>query len=139
MIETAQDSATILLPLGAVLLASLGLEALGRRTRLPRVTLLILFGFLAGPAVLGWIPDQSARWYPLGEAISNKQITALSAPACRLSKHLCSLSRRLKVYHLVEQCIPAKPGDVPNDCPAKPGARSPSSVRSHTLHQHRQN
>tara|TARA_B100001540_G_scaffold240238_1_gene214843 strand:- start:2585 stop:3775 length:1191 start_codon:yes stop_codon:yes gene_type:complete len=65
VIETAQDSATILLPLGAVLLASLGLEALGRRTRLPRVTLLILFGFLAGPAVLGWIPDQSARWYPL--------------------------------------------------------------------------
>ena len=59
------DSAAILMPLGAVLLASLGLEALGRRTRLPRVTLLILFGFIAGPQALGLIPAHSNTWYPL--------------------------------------------------------------------------
>ena len=61
----AIDSAAILIPLGAVLLASLGLEALGRRTKLPRVTLLILFGIVAGPEALGLIPEQSSSWYPL--------------------------------------------------------------------------
>lgn len=60
-----QDSAHILIPLGAVLLASLALDALGRRTKLPRVTLLILFGFLVGPGGLGWIPAAVERWYPL--------------------------------------------------------------------------
>ena len=53
-----------------------------------------------------------------------------------LSKIGCSLSRRLKVYHLVEQCIPAKPGEEPDDRPAKPGARSASSVRLHSLYEH---
>ena len=58
-------SAAVLIPLGALLLVGLGLEALGRRTRLPRVTLLILFGVVAGPAALGLIPAHSNTWYPL--------------------------------------------------------------------------
>ena len=59
------ESASILIPLGSILLASFGLEALGRRTRLPRVSLLILFGFIAGPQGLGWIPEQIEQWYSL--------------------------------------------------------------------------
>lgn len=54
-----------LLPLGAVLLASLALEAIGRRTRLPRVTLLILFGVVAGPGGLGWVTPEVQASYPL--------------------------------------------------------------------------
>jgi NhaP-type Na+/H+ or K+/H+ antiporter len=59
------ENAHILIPLGALLLVSIALEALGRRTRLPRVTLLILFGFVAGPGGLGWIPESVEQWYPL--------------------------------------------------------------------------
>ncbi|MEH6548758.1 MAG: cation:proton antiporter [Pseudomonadales bacterium] len=59
------DSANVLIPLGSVLLASFALEAIGRRTRLPRVSLLILFGFIAGPGGLGWIPVQVEQWYSL--------------------------------------------------------------------------
>lgn len=55
----------MLLPLGGVLLASLALESIGRRTRLPRVTLLILFGIAVGPAGLQWLPENFEQWYPL--------------------------------------------------------------------------
>jgi Kef-type K+ transport system membrane component KefB len=40
-------------------------DLLGRRTPLPRVTLLILFGFLIGPSVLGLLPAESRDWFPL--------------------------------------------------------------------------
>jgi len=51
------ESATrILLALGLLLLAGLGIDALGKRTALPRATLLVLFGLLAGPALLDLIP-----------------------------------------------------------------------------------
>jgi NhaP-type Na+/H+ or K+/H+ antiporter len=56
---------SMLLPLGGVLLASLALESIGRRTRLPRVTLLILFGIAVGPAGLQWLPEDFEQWYPL--------------------------------------------------------------------------
>ena len=59
------ETTLVLITIGLVLLASLALEALGRRTRLPRVTLLILFGLLMGPAGLGLIPCESETWYPL--------------------------------------------------------------------------
>ncbi len=60
-----ESHAAALLPLGAVLLFSLALEAVGRRTRLPRVSLLILFGILAGPGGLGWVSEDLQAWYPL--------------------------------------------------------------------------
>lgn len=59
------DNAAIFIHFGIVLLAGLLAESIGRRTRLPRVTLLILLGVIAGPAVLGWIPTDAERWYPL--------------------------------------------------------------------------
>ena len=51
------------LTLGALFLAGFGLDALGKRTRLPRVTLLLVLGFAVGPAALDWLPD--TRWFPL--------------------------------------------------------------------------
>lgn len=59
-----QDS-RILITLGALLLAGLALDALGRRTRLPRVTLLVTFGILIGPSVFNLIPVAANGWYPL--------------------------------------------------------------------------
>ena len=37
----------------------------GRHTPLPRVTLLLLAGFLIGPAVLDWLPQFAISWFPL--------------------------------------------------------------------------
>ncbi len=46
-----------LLSLGCILLLGLATDALGRRTFLPRVTLLVLFGLLVGPEILDLVPS----------------------------------------------------------------------------------
>ena len=46
----------VLITLGGLFLIGLATDELGRRTRLPRVTLLILFGVLIGPAGLDILP-----------------------------------------------------------------------------------
>ena len=49
-----------LIVLGALLLVALAGEAVGRHTRVPRISLLVFIGFLLGPAVFGFIdPRQS--------------------------------------------------------------------------------
>lgn len=49
-----------LIVLGALLLVALAGEALGRHTRVPRISLLVFIGFLLGPAVFSFIdPRQS--------------------------------------------------------------------------------
>ena len=40
-------------------------DLLGRRTPLPRVTLLILFGFAIGPEALDLLPEGSREWFPV--------------------------------------------------------------------------
>ena len=45
-----------LLTLGSILLVGLVTDAIGRRTFLPRVTLLLLFGIVIGDEALGLIP-----------------------------------------------------------------------------------
>lgn len=56
--------ASTLLALGAIFLAGLGADLLGRRTALPRVTLLLLVGFAAGPGGFDWIPAADRAWMP---------------------------------------------------------------------------
>lgn len=51
------DGHEILITLGGLLLLGLLTDALGRRTPLPRVTLLLAFGFLIGPGGLHLLPD----------------------------------------------------------------------------------
>ena len=51
-----EDNAQILLTLGAILLVGLATDVLGRRTALPRVTLMLVFGMLIGPGMLDLIP-----------------------------------------------------------------------------------
>ena len=49
-------TAQILLTLGGILLLGLATDVLGRRTFLPRATLMLLFGMLIGPEILDLIP-----------------------------------------------------------------------------------
>lgn len=55
----------ILLTIGAILLLGFATDELGRRTRLPRVTLLLVFGVLIGPSVGDLLPPVSYHWLPL--------------------------------------------------------------------------
>ena len=59
-----QDPAVTLITIGGVFLLGLLIDALGRRTRLPRVTLLIIFGFLLGPDALNLLTETTRKWFP---------------------------------------------------------------------------
>jgi Kef-type K+ transport system membrane component KefB len=52
-----------LIALGGLLLAGLVADELGRRTRLPRVSLLVLCGVIAGPSGADLIPAALTAWY----------------------------------------------------------------------------
>jgi Kef-type K+ transport system membrane component KefB len=51
--------------IGAILLSGLAIDYLARMTRLPRVTLLILFGFVIGPSGLELIFSDVEVWLPV--------------------------------------------------------------------------
>ena len=53
------NAAITLISVGALLLCALALEAFGRHTRLPRISLLVLMGFLLGPAALDMIDPRA--------------------------------------------------------------------------------
>lgn len=54
------DQDNFLISLGALFLAGLALDVVGRIVHIPRVTLIILLGALLGPPVLDILPDQLA-------------------------------------------------------------------------------
>jgi Kef-type K+ transport system membrane component KefB len=56
--------AVALITLGAIFLASLAADLLGRRTQLPRVTLLLLLGVCVGPLGFDVLPDWGESWFP---------------------------------------------------------------------------
>ena len=58
-------SARVLIVLGVIFLAGLTTDAIGKQTRLPRVTLLLLFGFAVGPGGFNLIGDASVTWFGL--------------------------------------------------------------------------
>ncbi|WP_168564036.1 cation:proton antiporter [Crateriforma spongiae] len=55
--------AVSLIILGGFLLAGFAADVLGRRIYVPRVTLLLLLGFLAGPQVWRLVPDEISQWF----------------------------------------------------------------------------
>ena len=57
--------AAILVTFGGIFLVGLLADLVGRFTPLPRVTLLLVSGFVFGPAGLGWLPAFTASWFPL--------------------------------------------------------------------------
>ena len=60
----ADPIAIALLTLGVIFLAGLAADVLGRRTRLPRVTLLLLLGVCVGPLGFDLFPESSGEWFP---------------------------------------------------------------------------
>jgi Kef-type K+ transport system membrane component KefB len=60
-----EDRAETFITLGVLLLLGLITDAIGRRTRLPRVTLLLIFGFLIGPTGIGFLNPDHGKWFSL--------------------------------------------------------------------------
>lgn len=72
--------------LGGLFLAGLAADTLGRRTKLPRVTLLLIMGVLAGPSVLGLIPRAAIDWYEPLSIIALTMVAFLLGSALRRDK-----------------------------------------------------
>ena len=51
------DTAVTFIVLGTVFLVGLAADTIGRRTLLPRVTMVLIIGFLVGPECFGFLPD----------------------------------------------------------------------------------
>lgn len=60
-----QYIAPILITFGGLFFLGLVADLLGRHTPLPRVTLLLLSGFIIGPSVLDWLPAFTNAWFPV--------------------------------------------------------------------------
>lgn len=61
---TPDPTAVTLLTLGGIFLCGLVADLVGRRTRLPRVTLLLLLGMVVGPIGMDLFPDSTRAWFP---------------------------------------------------------------------------
>jgi NhaP-type Na+/H+ or K+/H+ antiporter len=59
-----------LIIVGLFLLAGFAAHVLGRRVHVPRVTLLLLLGFVAGPSVFNLVPQAASHWFPLAARIA---------------------------------------------------------------------
>jgi len=55
--------AAILITFGGLFLLGLVADLAGRHSPLPRVTLLLIAGFLIGPSVLDWLPPFTDQWF----------------------------------------------------------------------------
>lgn len=58
------SSPIALTTLGLLLLGGVAIDYIGRHSFIPRVSALILFGFLAGPSCLDILPGMSTSWFP---------------------------------------------------------------------------
>lgn len=59
----SDDLPITLITLGAILIIGVATDTIGRRTSLPRVTLLLILGCVVGPPVLDLLPQFSDRWF----------------------------------------------------------------------------
>jgi len=75
----------ILITLGALFLVGLLTDLLGRRTPLPRVTLLLLAGFAIGPSGLDVLPDFQEDWFPVVTDIALSMVGFLLGHALTMS------------------------------------------------------
>jgi len=67
----------LLLTIGGLLLVGLVADTIGRRTPLPRVTLLILFGVVAGPSGFDILPHALSDWYEVLATIALTMVAFL--------------------------------------------------------------
>ena len=64
MLENISESG-ILLMFGGLFLLGLVADLTGRHTPIPRVTLLLVSGFIIGPSVLDWLPSYTVDFFPI--------------------------------------------------------------------------
>ena len=64
MTELSTDT-LVLITFGGLFMLGLLSDLAGRYTPLPRVTLLLLAGFIIGPSVLDWLPHFTNKWFPV--------------------------------------------------------------------------
>ncbi len=83
----------ILITLGALFIVGLLTDLVGRRTPLPRVTLLLLAGFLIGPWGLNVLPNFQEDWFPVVTDIALSMVGFLLGHALTIS----SLQKRGKI------------------------------------------
>jgi len=76
----------IFVALGGLFLAGLAADTLGRRTRLPGVTLLLIMGILAGPAGLAVIPLAAIAWYEPLSILALTMVAFLLGSALRADR-----------------------------------------------------
>lgn len=76
----------VLLAIGILLFAGLAADEIGRRTRLPRVTLLIVFGVVAGPSGLDLLPSTLSAWYEFLASIALTMVAFLLGGAISRTK-----------------------------------------------------
>lgn len=92
------DLAYILMTVGAIFVAGLTVNEIGKRTRLPRVTLLLVCGIIAGGSGLNLIPPDNEVWYEflsitaltmvaflLGGSLTKKNLDAHGKPILLIS------------------------------------------------------
>ncbi|UCH48423.1 MAG: cation:proton antiporter [Betaproteobacteria bacterium] len=93
-----ESTSLFMLTIGGILLLGLVTSAIGRRTFLPRVTLLLIFGAMIGSNGLDWIPLEISRRFELvadvallmvgfllGEKLAIKSIRQFAAPIMWIS------------------------------------------------------
>lgn len=93
-----ESTSRFMLTIGGILLLGLVTSAIGRRTFLPRVTLLLIFGAIIGSNGLDWIPSEITRRFELvadvallmvgfllGEKLAFKSIRQFAAPILWIS------------------------------------------------------
>ena len=90
------DIAQTLMAIGALLLAGMLADAIGHKTQLPRVTLLILCGLVAGPAGLDLLPSSLTDLYETLAVLALSMVAFLLGG--KLSKvHLLNSGRAVAV------------------------------------------
>jgi Kef-type K+ transport system membrane component KefB len=94
-------SAHGLMIVGLFLLAGFAAHVLGRRVHVPRVTLLLFLGFLAGPAVFQVIPGAAAEWFPLAAQLA-LSIIGFQLGERFLGKHLRQTGATVMTVSLAE-------------------------------------
>lgn len=90
--------AQVLITFGGLFLLGLLADLAGRHTPLPRVTLLLLSGFVIGPSMLDWLPEFADQWFPvltditlamigflLGQKFTRKRFAELGRPVLTMS------------------------------------------------------
>jgi Kef-type K+ transport system membrane component KefB len=80
------ESAQAFIALGALLLVGLLADEGSRRLGLPRITILLLLGFVAGPEVLDLLPSVTDDWFPIVSTIALTMVGFLLGGAFTLER-----------------------------------------------------